>query len=292
MIKKSISRLRQFWWIVLPIGICSWFYYLYLNCNLWPNGNCTGLIGKTLWDVLELLIIPATLAGVAAFLDKLERKTDRENANKRAEVDREIAQDNQREVALQNYFDAMTRLILDNKLRNSKPKSEVGRIAQVKTTSTLEILDTDRKGKLVNFLCDLGIVKGKDGKLPIVLLYSVDLNNVHLEGCNFQGAHLDGAYLIEAHLEMANLEGAHLAMANLEGVFLEGAHLEGATLKHAHLNGAHLQFSYFTDTNLEGVNFAGANLEGALFDGARMPNGRIFDPTIPLIEFLTFRSLV
>ncbi len=126
MIKKTISTIRNNWWIIFPLGLFIWLAYVWFNFNLWPNKNCTDFEGKTIWDVLELLIIPATLAGVAVFLDRLERKADRENSK-----------DNQRELALQNYFDTMAKLILDKDLRNSN-QGEVQKIAQVKTIQLLK----------------------------------------------------------------------------------------------------------------------------------------------------------
>jgi hypothetical protein len=79
--------------------------------------------GKTLWDWLQLLIIPAVLA-VAGYVINLtisrgeqaateqRAKSEREAAEKRAETEREIALDNQREAAFQTYIDRMSELAL------------------------------------------------------------------------------------------------------------------------------------------------------------------------------------
>ena len=65
----------------------------------------TGFETKTLWDWLELLVIPVFLAGGAFYLNRSERA-----------VEREIATDRQQEVALQTYLDRMTDLLLGEKL--------------------------------------------------------------------------------------------------------------------------------------------------------------------------------
>jgi uncharacterized protein YjbI with pentapeptide repeats len=291
MIHNIISNAKKRWWIAFPLLFFLWLIYVWWNCDHWPNSNCTAFEGKTVWEVLELLIIPATLAIVAAYLDKLERKADRE-----------ISKDNQREVALQNYFDAMTILILDKGLRNSLPGNEVAEIAQVKTISTLERLDTDRKRKLVIFLSSLGLIIGQKGTDPIIKLARTNLSEVNLSGTNLDfsnldfsnlddenlddaiheivfyrgtnliGANLEGTSLIEANLMKVNLEGANLDHAHLEGSFMRGTLLTNARLKSAHLKNAFLR---------------SAHLEGADFTDATMPDGKKYDPAIHTIEMLS-----
>jgi uncharacterized protein YjbI with pentapeptide repeats len=316
MIKKTISGINRYWWLLPLVAIFFWLVYVWWNCSLWPGKNCTGFVGKTVWDVLELLIIPATLAGVAAFLDKLERKTDRENANKRAEVDREIALDNQRELALQHYFDSMERVILDKNLRQSNLDDEVRKIAQVKTISTLKILNTNRKTELVNFLCEAGLIQGIAGVIPIINLSDIDLseiqlNYVNLVGANFRStnlrrAHLEESNLSEAFVEMAHLEEANLFCVNLEKANLGGAQLEGATLhmaklskaifykanlrnanliasdfEEANLYGADLRQTDLFNTNLKGANLERANLEGANLESANLEGANLKKATMP-----------
>src|SRR6266446_8210811 len=105
------------------------------------NWSWTGLHGRTLYDWLQLLIIPAVLA-IGGYLfnyttgrnerqaneqrAKIEREAaekqaqaEREAAEKRADTEREIALDNQREAALQVYIDSMSELLLEKKLRES-----------------------------------------------------------------------------------------------------------------------------------------------------------------------------
>ena len=59
--------------------------------------------GKTLWDLLQLLIIPLFLAGAAIWFN----------------------QDRTREDSLQSYLDEMEHLLIDEKLRTSSPDAEV-----------------------------------------------------------------------------------------------------------------------------------------------------------------------
>src|SRR5688572_13260641 len=91
----------------------------------------TGFETKTLWDWMELLIIPAVLAGGAFYLQQAEHaverkavedreKLERKIAELRANFEREVATDRQQEATLQVYLDRMAELLLDKKLRTSQ----------------------------------------------------------------------------------------------------------------------------------------------------------------------------
>lgn len=65
----------------------------------------TGFETKTLWDWMELLVIPLVLAIGALILNRSERETERE-----------ITKDRQQEAALQFYLDRMSELLLEKKI--------------------------------------------------------------------------------------------------------------------------------------------------------------------------------
>src|SRR5438270_2744173 len=83
------------------------------------NVNVPGLRGKTLWDWMQLLIIPAVLAVGGYLFNYSTSRNERNAADKHNQTEREIAQDNQCEAALQDYIDNMTELLLEKNLRKS-----------------------------------------------------------------------------------------------------------------------------------------------------------------------------
>jgi hypothetical protein len=105
--------------------------------------------GKTLWDWLELLIIPVVLAGGAILFNRSERKAERE-----------IADDRIRESTLQTYLDRMTELLLEKNLRTSGPEAEAAVVARARTLTVLGGLDAERKGALVRFLYEAHLIDG------------------------------------------------------------------------------------------------------------------------------------
>jgi hypothetical protein len=256
MIHNIISSAKNRWWIAFPLAFVVWLIYVWWNCDHWPNNNCTAFEGKTVWEVLELLIIPVTLAIVAAYLDKLERKADRENAK-----------DYQREVALQNYFDAIERLVFDKNLQADNSDYKVRMIAQAKTISTLQVLDNARKSVLIKFLCELDLVNASIEANPIIKLSRINLKGVELDVVNLEGA----------DLQWTNLEGARLQHAHLERAHLEFAHFEGANLNGAKLKRAYLRYKEFSFLNLN-------------FSNAIMPDGKRFDSSLHTVEMLTSKN--
>ena len=109
----------------------------------------TGFEVKTLWDWMDLLIIPIFLAGGAFFLNRSERNTERE-----------IATDRQQEAALQLYLDRMADLLLKEKLQTAENK-EVHDVATIRTLTVLRGLDSKRRGMVLRFLHEANLIINK-----------------------------------------------------------------------------------------------------------------------------------
>jgi hypothetical protein len=175
--------------------------------------NNTGFATKTLWDWMELLVIPLVLAIGAFYLERSERAVDRKTAEDRAKLERELATDRQQDAALQAYFDRMTELLLKENLLESQDE-KVLNVARVRTLTALRGLNSARNGIVMRFLHDIGIARKTNSKLFVNAnlegadLEHVDLLEINLQGANLGGANLEGALLKDALLRYANLEGA------------------------------------------------------------------------------------
>ena len=246
---------------------------------------------RTLWDLLSLLVIPAVLLIAGALFTRFERENDnrlareraevdrelaekraekdRELAEKRAEKDRELAATNLRDIALREYFDRMSDLLLNYKLASSSAEDPVRDVARTRTLTILRTLagDGERKGSVVRFLYESELI---NGDTPIVGLNGADLMEANLVRANLQMANLRGAYLRGADLQMAKLQ-----MANFRGTDLRGTDLRGIDLLRADLLGADLQ-----SATLDG---AGVTVEQLLharnLDNVTLPDGTIYNPT-------------
>ena len=233
--------------------------------------------GKTLWDWLQLLIIPVVLALGGYLFTYTTGRTERE-----------IASDRQCEEALQAYIDKISELLLEKQLRQSAPEDEVRKIARVRTLTVLPRLDNKRQKSVLQFLHESGLI---DNINPVVDMKGADLKNAdlkyfHLTGANLVEADLSEATLYGAHLDRTNLSEAGLIEANLRfayltNIILRCAYLRNADLSHASLTGADL-----TGANLHNANLSKANLsettvtakqlaKAKSLQGATMPDGSI-----------------
>ena len=185
------------------------------------NGNIKS--GKTLWDWLQLLIIPAVLAfGVSVIYLTISRG-EQEATKQRAKTEREVADDNQREAALQGYIDKISELLLHEKLRESQQTDEVRTLARVRTLTVLPRLDGKHKGSVLQFLHEAKLINQDKG---IVSLEGANLREANLSGANLYKADLFGAELTECLLNKANLIETNLSNANLSNAGTIPVHLE------------------------------------------------------------------
>jgi pentapeptide repeat protein len=253
-----------------------------INLGYICNWDWAGLGRKTLWDWLQLLIIPVVLALGGYLFTFTISSNERKAADRHNQAEREIAQDNQCEAALQEYIDKMSELLLHEKLRESQPENEVRTIARVQTLTVLPRLDKARKRTVLLFLYESGLIKKGQ---RIVDLDGADLSNVDLFYVNLNGADLSKVNLREANLFHANLSGANLILtvltaadlgeADLNGANLEKAFLDGGTvLSFADLSGANLQGTILKGTNLQGTKVTSKQLdEATFFEGVTLPDG-------------------
>jgi hypothetical protein len=184
--------------------------------------------GKTLWDWMQLLIVPIVLAVGGFWLNQIQKSREESTTERRAKAEQKITEDNQREAALQDYIDSMSELLLHEHLRESQPRDEVRKIARVRTLTLLTRLDGARKGSLIHFLYESDLIaKGHN---------VVDLSGADLSGANLSGVSLPKANLREVNLYGANLRNANLFEANLSDADLSFVDLTSATITNDQLN--------------------------------------------------------
>ena len=221
--------------------------------------------GKTLWDWLQLLIVPLALAIIAILFNRAERKNEQR-----------IASDNQQEAALLEYVKEMSVLLLEKNLRKSDVDAEVRTIARVRTLTVLRRLDAERKGSVLQFLYEAGLINGDKDKVVI-----------HLQVADLNGAKLTRIFLNGVNLSRVDLNEAVLYRAILTNAILELANLRGANIREADLIRCDLSNADLTEADLSGAILIGANLRGAIgttpkqlgkamsLGGATMPDGQI-----------------
>lgn len=116
MKKKSFAK--KIVWVIVALILFTfsgWLLYSILK-NGWGWAEWTGfgaytnpkgeyVRAKTLWDWMDLLIVPIALAIGAWFLNKSEKNRELIVERQRAELEREIETDRQRQGLLESYLD-------------------------------------------------------------------------------------------------------------------------------------------------------------------------------------------
>lgn len=253
-------------WAIIPGYLVSWTGF---GDFAKPDSNY--IPEKTLWDWMQLLLIPVFLSIGVLILNRSER-----------EHKHDIAVDRQQEIAFQAYLDRMTNLLLRNELRTSKKREEVRIVARIRTLSVLRGLDPQRKGMVLLFLEESRLIYKKEAivelrdadlcsaKLSHAILKNTYLRDTNLNNIDLSYAKLNAADLSYSRLKNANLRSAELTSSDLIGTNLTSAHLvdaqlQGAKLNDAILKKAHLNNAILTGAILKGANLSGANLRGADF---------------------------
>ncbi|MBD2078471.1 pentapeptide repeat-containing protein [Leptolyngbya sp. FACHB-17] len=230
--------------------------------RLWES---TGFRGKTLWDIMQLLIVPtALLVGgyvlneVAAERDRknedLRRKNDQTLADLRYKNDQSLTDLRYKGEVLKNYFEHMTTLLSDEGLAQSKKGSEVRSIANARTLSTLRELDEERKGILLKFLHEAQLIdsSSRAGKGSVLSLRRADLRSADLRFADLQNSSLKTAELSGANLSFSDLRGVDLRSTDLTNANLGYANLKNAKLDAKQLSDTQLRKSYLCETTMPG----------------------------------------
>jgi uncharacterized protein YjbI with pentapeptide repeats len=249
--------------IVASSSRCDWTGFGPCQATM-PGETQQQYRAKTLWDWLQLLIVPVVLVfGGALF------------ARAQAASALRLAEDDQREQALQRFLDKIGQSIVAGNLKPAPiseptPGSEGERIirvnlaARARTRTLLMRLDGARKGETIRFLAELHLISGTNCVIP---LSDADLQNAHLAGLYLKQVSFGGA-----NLTSANLQNSYLGETNFNRAKMRGANLSGADIPQAELQGADL-----TKATVEGATMAGCLADGIKFESARLKRVKFVD---------------
>jgi uncharacterized protein YjbI with pentapeptide repeats len=281
-------------------GIAALAFLLIVTCGYLFGWEWTGLPRRTLWDWLNLLIVPVVLALGGYFFTRSENRRTQQNAEAQRELDRDIAEQRRNDDVLQAYLDQISELLLDQgrPLRASKKGDEVRWLARARTLTAFETLDAQHCRTLILFLSESGLISPRKDD-PSIGLREVDEDPViDLSGADLRGVELSDEFLQGVRMSYVDLRGANLAGANLGdddlgyGAILRSADLRGAVLidasliftnfaeadlSDADLRYAHLGMADLRKAKLQNADLRGASLEEAALKGANLTGADLTD---------------
>jgi uncharacterized protein YjbI with pentapeptide repeats len=226
---------------------------------------------RTLWDWLQLLVIPAVIAGGGIWFNRRQQQRE-------AELEERRSQD----AALQSYLDQMSQLLLDRSLgspvengegkKEEKKRGEARVLALARTLAVLRRLDSEGKSSVALFLIEASVIQGSVQEFesePAIPLFEANLVGTNLNNTNLVGVDLHDVKLAVADLSGADLRSAKLYSA-YEGTDLSGANLSNASLSDANLTRAVLKNADLNRADLSRAELSGSDLNGANLDGAQV----------------------
>lgn len=212
---------------------------------------------KLLWDWLDLLIIPSSVALVGWIYKEFEKSKDakKEYENKQNET-------------LDSYFRNISDLIINNNLLDNNLNNDSKIIARTRTIVAIENLSGDRKGQVLQFLHESNLIRNnvvdlvganfKDSEVSGIVLTDISikgvffcrsefvktyLQNTDFSACDFSETNFDGSLLLNTNLSYTKLVNCKLTNIDLTTVNFEGADLTKADLS----------FSKISKTQLDGI---------------------------------------
>lgn len=225
-----------------------------------PRTSITGFRGKTLWDWLELLIIPAVLGIGAIWFDSEANLRADEVQRQREVVQRDIEDQRAKDAVLSTYFDDLSNLLLERSLLESPRGSAIRDIARAKTLSALSQMDGSRKGFIVRFLYEVGLIKGSS---PLLYLGGAVTGEPAVDEIVPSRGDLNGAVLHRLFMSELNLTRVHMVGADFRWAMLDKANFIGTDLRNADFTGARLREASLAGADLTGTLLHGADLSGA-----------------------------
>jgi len=212
------------------------------------------LPAKTLWDWLDLLIVPLFLAIGAFLLDESRKRSERE-----------IESDRQRQQILDQYFAYISELLLDKHLSKLAESACARALARTRTLTALRLLDGKRKAQVLQFIYEAGLIATD----PVIQLNGADLRGTSLDEATLSGAELRGAYFSASSIRHATLVGADLRGSDFTDVDFHDSDLTDARLVQATLDGADLRTATLDNADLSEVNLGRSRMTNAQRDAIR-----------------------
>lgn len=206
--------------------------------------------GKTLWDWLELLIIPSTL-GIIGFLYNDYQKKKNEKKEKEQKLND----------ILDSYFKIMGELITHSDLLDSNPSFKSKTLARTRTLVALENLDGERKGQILQFLYESNLI---------------DQNKiVNLNGANFKESQIENIVLNKAGINGVYLNNSNLSNASLDETNFTSCDFTKSNLSNSSLTNTNLSYTNLTESNLQNIDLTSVNFEGANLTNADLRGSKI-----------------
>lgn len=220
---------------IFPYSSPEWMGFCSTNDKGIPNP-------KLLWDWLDLLIIPSSVALVGWIYKEFEKSKDakKEYENKQNET-------------LDSYFRIISDLIIKDNLLDNNLNNDSKIIARTRTIVAIENLSGDRKGQVLQFLHESNLIRNNVVDLVGGNFRNSEVSGIVLKGIAIKGVYFCKSEFVKTYLQNTDFSGCDFSETNFDSSSLENTNLSYTKLLKCKL----------TNIDLTTVNFEGADLTNA-----------------------------
>ncbi len=201
--------------------------------------NKDAVPAKTLWDWMDLLVVPVVLALGAFLLEGSRKKSERITES-----------DRQKQQVLDGYLHYISELLLSGHLSNATTGAVARGLARTRTLAALRQLDGKRKAQILQFLYEARMIYSD----PVINLNGADFRGALLDEATLSGAELRGVYFNAASIRNAVLVGSDLRGSDFTSVDFTSSNLSKARLAQAKLDHANIRAARVDDVDLSDVD--------------------------------------
>jgi uncharacterized protein YjbI with pentapeptide repeats len=271
---------------------------------------------KTLWDWLQLLLVPIILAFGGFWLSRTENRYSLELQERREEEIREIEDKRAKESVLQSYLDQMTKLLLEHKLVETDEQAIVRKIARAWTISAFESLDGKGRSIVFRFLYESGLLTYSHNSGPILEMNGVSLSEMFTYMNNFSNINLRRSQITDSYLAEINMSKSvltdmlfsdtRLEMCDFEDSDFTDSDLGGNLIIECNFRSTRLFKAFMTDTSIRSSDFEGAilteltapritvnetNMKGVNFHKADIEDGSFIETNLESTDFSQSKAI-
>ena len=210
---------------------------------------------KTLWDLLQVLAIPAIIAVGAAFFEQSYKQLEKLFQDERLSESR-----------VREYMKSLQDLTLGYDLSNSNSSKRARAIVQVNTRHTIKILDGPWLGSIIDLLDTYGLDLVTRNN-PILDLSGLRFNKADLNNRKLVNMNLTNVNMPDSDWSHADCKDISLDFADLSHAKMEKAEFNDCSFISADLSSAELRGAKFFECNMDKVIFHNADLRKATFPG-------------------------
>ena len=221
----------------------------------------------TIWDLLDLFIVPLFIVIAAWVLSSSDKWVERNTESER-----------QKQETLEKFYERISNLLLEKKLNKSNRSSNARNIARSWALAALQRLDASRKGEALHFLYRTNLID--KGAI------------INLNGANLRYSDLQNAVLVEAEIMGAYFSGSNLRGANLKSANFTGCDLRKVDLRDSILDDTNLSFTHLNRSDLRNLDLSVVNLKGANLKGARIWGTKLNDEQLDLVVITKLQQMI